>query len=67
MPKVNLSAIDYSNSTYEINKSKKETCTECNLEAESNCKKKVDCLECKPPFHLHTFPGPIKCKQLREA
>ena len=32
-----------------------------------NCKKKGDCLECKPPFHLHTFPGPIKCKQLREA
>ena len=67
MPKVNLSVIDYSNSTYEINKSKKETCTECNLEAEGNCKKKVDCHECKPPFHLHTFPGPIKCKQLREA
>ena len=67
MPKVNLSVIDYSNSTYEINKWKKETCTERNLEAEGNCKKKGDCLECKPAFHLHTFPGPIKCKQLREV
>ena len=46
---------------------KKKTCTEHNLEAEGNCKKKGDGLECKPPFYLHTFPGPIKCKQLREA
>ena len=46
---------------------KKKTCSEQNLEAEGNCKKKGDGLECKPPFYLHTFPGPIKCKQLREA
>ena len=45
----------------------KETCTKHNLEAEGNCKKKGVYLECKPPFHLHIFPGPIKCKQLREA
>ena len=67
MPKVNCSVIGCSNSTYKINKWKKETCTQYNLEAEGNCKKKGDCLECKPPFHLHTFPGPIKCKHLREA
>ena len=48
-------------------KLKKETCTEQNLEAEGNCKKKGDCLECKQPFHLHTCLGPIKCKQLRKA
>ena len=41
--------------------------TEHNLEAEGNCKKKGDCLECKPLFHLHTFPVPINCKQLKEA
>ena len=52
---------------HKINKWKKETCTEHNLEAQGNCQKKGDCLECKPPLHLHTFPGPIKCKQLREA
>ena len=46
---------------------KEGTCTEHNLETKGNCKKKGDYLECKPPFHLHTFPGPIKCKQLREA
>ena len=46
---------------------KKETCTKHNLEAKGNCKKKGDCLECKPLFHLHTFPGPINCKQLRKA
>ena len=46
---------------------KKKICSEQNLEAEGNCKKKGDCLVCKPPFYLHTFPGPIKCKQLREA
>ena len=55
------------NSTYKINKWKKESCTEHNLEAEGNCKKKEDCIEWKLPFDLHTFPGPIKCKQLREA
>ena len=32
-----------------------------------SCKKKRDSLECKPPIHLHTFPGLIKYKQLREA
>ena len=32
-----------------------------------NCKKKGDYSECKPRFYLHTFPGPIKCKQVREA
>ena len=46
---------------------KKKTCTEHNLEAEGNCKKKGGGLECKPLFYLRTFPGPIKCKQLREA
>ena len=45
----------------------KKNCTEHNLEAEGNCQKEGDCLECKPPFHLHPFPGPFKCKQLREA
>ena len=29
--------------------------------------KKVGWIECKPPSHLHIFPGPIKFKQLREA
>ena len=67
VPKVNCSVIGCSNSTYKINKWKKETYTDHNLEAEGSYKKKGDCLECKPPFHLHTFPGPIKCKQLREA
>ena len=67
MPKVNCSVTGCLSSTYKINKWKKETCTEHNLEAEGNCKKKVDCIECRSPFHLHTFPGPIKCKQLREA
>ena len=51
----------------QTNRWKKETCKEHNLEADGNCKKKGDCLESKPPFHLHTFPSPIKCKQLREA
>ena len=45
---------------------KKETCTEHNLEVEGNSNKTEDCLECKPPFHLLTFPEPIKCKQLTE-
>ena len=30
-------------------------------------RRKGDCLECKPPFHLHTFPGLINGNQLREA
>ena len=38
MPKANYSVIGCSNSTYKINKWKKETCTEHNLEL-------------KPPFH----------------
>ena len=67
MPKVNRSVTGCSNSTSKINKWKKKTCREHNLEAEGNCKKKGDCLECKPPFHLYTFPGTIKCKQLRKA
>ena len=46
---------------------KKKLAQNTNFETEGNCKKKGDCLECKPPFHLHTFPGPIICKQLREA
>ena len=62
MPKVNCSVIGCSNSTYKMNKWKKETCAEHNLKAEGNCEKKADCLECKPLFHLHTFPGPFKCK-----
>ena len=44
MPKVNCSVIGCSNSTYKIKTWKKETCTEHNLEAEDNCKKKGDCL-----------------------
>ena len=67
MPKVNCGVIGCSNTTYKINKWKKETCTKQKLEAEGNCKKKGDCLECKPPFHIHTFPGPIKCKQLTDT
>ena len=46
---------------------KNETCTEHNPDAEGNCKKKQDCLKCKPSFHLHSFPGSIKCKKPREA
>ena len=46
---------------------KEGTCTEHNLETKGNCKKKGDYLEYKRPFHLHIFPGHIKCKQLREA
>ena len=65
--KLDCSFIGCSNRTYKINKWKNETCTEHNVEAEGNCKKKGDCLECTPPFHLHSFPGPIKFKQLREA
>ena len=45
MPKVNR-VFGCSNSTYKINKWKKETRTEYNLEAKGNCKKKGDCLEC---------------------
>ena len=62
MPKVNYSVIGCSNSTYKMNKWKKETCAEHNFEAKGNCEKKGDCLECKPPFHLHTFPGLFKWK-----
>ena len=40
IPKVNCSVIGCSNSTYKINKWKKETCTEHNLDAEGNCIKK---------------------------
>ena len=67
MPKVNCRVIGCSNSTYKINKWKKETCPEHNLEAEGNCKKKGNWLERKPPFHLHTFPAPFKGNQLMEA
>ena len=45
----------------------KESSIEHNRKAEGNCKKKEDCLECKLLFHLHTFPCPIKWKELREA
>ena len=45
----------------------RETCKEHKLKAEGNFKKKGDCVECKPLFHLHTFPGPVKCKQTTEA
>ena len=38
MSKVNCSVYGCSNSTYKINKCKKETCTEHNLEAEGKCK-----------------------------
>ena len=67
MPEVNCSVLSCSSSTYKINKWKKENCTEHNLEARGKCEMKGGCLECKPPLNLHTFPGPIKCKQLREA
>ena len=73
MPKVNCSVTGCSNSTYWLLTywiglgCSNQTCAEHNLEAEGNCKKKWDCLECKPPFHLHTFPVPIIRKQLREA
>ena len=43
MPKVNCSVFGCSNGTDKINKWKKETCTEQNLEAEGSCKKKGDC------------------------
>ena len=67
MSKVNCSVIGCSDSTCEINKWKKEICAEHNLKAEGNCKKRRVCLEYKPSFNLHAFPGPIKCKRLREA
>ena len=67
MSKVNCSVTDCSNSTYKLNKYKKQPSNEHNLETKNNCKKKGVCLKCKPPFRLHTFHGPIKCKQLREA
>ena len=62
MSKVNCSVIACSNSTNKTNQWKKEICTK-----PLSCKKKRDSLECKPPIHLHTFPGLIKYKQLREA
>ena len=45
----------------------KRTCIKHNPEAKGNCKKKEDCLECKPQFHWDTFPGPIRCEELIEA
>ena len=57
--KVNCSVIGYWNSTYKINKWKKETCTEHNLEAEGNCKKKGYYLECKLPFIYIFFLAPL--------
>ena len=66
MPNVNC-VIGCSNSTCKINKWKKETSTERNLEDEGNCKKKGDCLECKLPLYLHTFLCPTKSKQLKEV
>ena len=36
---------------------------EHNALAEGNCKKKEDCLECKPLFHFNTFLCSIKCKE----
>ena len=65
MPKVNRSVIGCSSNIYKINKWKKKTCTKHNPEAKG--KKKVDCLESKPPFILHFFPGAIKYKEPREA
>ena len=57
-PKVNCIVTCCSVSTYKIDKWKKETWTEHSPKAEGNYyKKKRDCLECKPSFHLHTFPG----------
>ena len=67
MPKVNCSVLSCSSGTYKINIWKKENCTEYKLEDRGNCEMKGSCLECKPPLNLHTFPGPIKGKQLREA
>ena len=56
MSKVNCSVIGCSDSTYEINKWKKETCAEHNLKAEGNCKKRRDCLEYKPSFTCFSWP-----------
>ena len=57
-PKVNCIVTCCSVSTYKIDKWKKETWTEHSPKAEGNyCKKKRDCLECKPSFHLHALPG----------
>ena len=42
MSKVNCSVISFSNSTYKINKWKKETCTEHNLGAEGKKKGKEE-------------------------
>ena len=73
MPKVNCSVIGCSNSTYWLLTywiglgCSNQSCTEHNLEAGGNCKKKGNCLQCKPPFHLHTFLSLIKYKQLIEA
>ena len=71
IPKVNCSIIGCSNSTYKINKWKKRNLHRTHpwgWTAETKSKKKGDCLEYKPPFHLHThFFWPIKFKQRREA
>ena len=58
MSKVNYSVTGCSNSTYKINKWKKETSTEHNFAAEG--KGKENCLESKPPFHLHIFIASVK-------
>ena len=60
MPKVNRNVIGCSNSTYKINKRKKNT--EHNLEAKGNWKKKGDWLEFQPLFHLQLFLVPLNVR-----
>ena len=59
MSKVNFRVIGCSNSTYKINKWKKETCTEHNLEAEGNCKKKGVALNVNHHFIYILFLAPL--------
>ena len=67
MPQANCSVIGCSNSTYKIKKLKKKLAQNRTLKLKVTARREGDCLECKPSFHLHTCPGPIKCKQLRKA
>ena len=46
---------------------KKKSAHNTTLKLNVTSKKKGDCLKCKPVFHLHPSPDPIKYKQLREA
>ena len=64
MLKVNFYVIGCSNSTYKIKKMEERNFHR--IQPWSWRKKERE-IECKPPFHLHIFLCPIKCKQLREA